>query len=105
MARFGNNPFFFFFTLYKFTMSSHYFSEHLYSPNSLNSRPENTTPAANISLPNRRLNSSNRTRSHYDTPTRDLKEDEVPALDIKDIDHEAIRNDPELRRKTHFNAW
>lgn len=41
---------------------------------------------------------------HSNYETRRAHED-VPALDIRDIDHEAIRNDPELRSNIIFKIY
>lgn len=78
-------------------MSRTFKKEHSYSIGTPNTRERYVSRSDNVAFHSPYSINSKYTHSKYGS--RDPYE-EVPALDIKNINHEAIRNDPELRSKS-----
>ncbi|KAG2201820.1 hypothetical protein INT47_004377 [Mucor saturninus] len=75
-------------------MSRTFSNESLYSINTPNNRTGSSRRTGGITISSPPSNSRKSSNSNYETRRA---HEEVPALDIRNIDHEVIRNDPELR--------
>jgi hypothetical protein len=88
-------------------MSSPYRTQHIFSSKSPESRHTHSDAAdtsVNIATAIHNSKRSNNGTSYYASPSnKDTREKTVDVLDIRKIDHEAIRNDPDL--KSEFRVF